>query len=202
MWWKPASNLENKGKQKKTCTSTYPPRGRVQLHVGWRNSESNWVNCCVDLKKNFAYNKCIIIDSQVWFSFVTCLSLGVLFLFEWLLVREIKQGRQPGLMVGFSTVRYMWWFRFKYLFLYMAGKDKIMVMMFFFWKCRPGWMKNLLLNFWKARQILLNACWIRLKKWQVQIIIVLKRSYFDVCELLLNFVLCKILAADWLVEVS
>ena len=46
-------------------------------------------------------------------------------------MREIKQGRQPGLMVGFSTVRYMWWFRFKYLFLYMAGKDKIMVMMFF-----------------------------------------------------------------------
>ena len=41
--------------------------------------------------------------------------------------------------------------------------------LFFFWKCRPGWMKNLLLNFWRARQILLNACWIRLKKWQVQI---------------------------------
>ena len=40
---------------------------------------------------------------------------------------------------------------------------------FFFLKCRPGWMKNLLLNFWRARQILLNACWIRLKKWQVQI---------------------------------
>ena len=32
---------------------------------------------------------------------------------------------------------------------------------------RLGRMKSLLLSFWRAKQILLSVCWIRLKKWQV-----------------------------------
>ena len=74
-------------KTKKIYTSTYPPRGRVQLHIGGRNSESNWVKCCFWLEKEF----CLQQMHHYWFSrqiFICHLSIPWSAFFVWVAIRE------------------------------------------------------------------------------------------------------------------
>ena len=77
-----------------------------------------------------------------------------------------------------------------------------MVMMFFFLKMQAWVNEKFAPELLESKADLVECMLDQIKEMASSNYYYAQKELFDVCELLLNFVLCKILTADWLVEVS